>query len=90
MKLPSIFRPKHSIAGRLTLRVTVTILLVFAVISAVIAAVVWFVGIYMGVLYYEGALKTSNERITNVFTSVETAIINNVPDVERNLQHPDH
>ena len=89
MKLPSIFRPKHSIAGRLTLRVTVTILLVFAVISAVIAAVVWFVGIYMGVLYYEGALKTSNERITNVFTSVETAIINNVPDVERNLQHPD-
>ena len=89
MKLPSIFRPKHSIAGRLTLRVTVTILLVFAVISAVIAAVVWFVGIYMGVLYYEGALKTSNERITNVFTSVETAIINNVPEVEKNLQHPD-
>ena len=90
MKLPSIFKPKRSIAGRLTLHVTLTILLVFAVISAVIAGVVWFVCLSMGVIYYEGAQNTSNEKINSVFMSVETAIANIVPEVEKNLQHSEN
>ena len=89
MKIPKIFKPSRSIAGRLTLRVILTILLVFIIISGVIAGVAWFAGIGMGVLHYDGAQSTSTEKIGNVFTAVETAISNNEPEVEKNLKNPE-
>ena len=89
MKIPKIFKPSRSIAGRLTLRVILTILLVFIIITGVIAGVAWFAGINMGVLHYDGTQSTSTEKIGNVFTAVETAISNNEPEVKKYLNNPE-
>lgn len=89
MKLPNIFRPKHSIAGRLTLHVMITILLVFTTITAIVFAFTWLVTFALMADNYHGMLDISNEKTNNVFTTVEVAIANTVPEVENSLNEPD-
>ena len=89
MKVPNIFRPKHSIAGRLTLGVMGTIFLVFATVTALIAGFMWFMILALMANTYQGMLDVSNEKIDNALTAVEVAIANTIPEVEESLSTPD-
>ena len=89
MKLPNIFHPSRSIAGRLTLRVILTTFLVFATISLFIFCFAWIVIFTMMGQTYQCMLDTSNERTNSVLTAVEVAIANSVAEVETNLNDPD-
>ena len=89
MKVPNIFRPKHSIAGRLTLGVTGTIFLVFATVTALIAGFMWLMILMLMANTYQGMLDVSNEKIDNALTAVEVAIANTIPEVEERLDTPD-
>ena len=84
-----MLHPLRSIAGRLTLRIMVTSLTIFAIVAAVIYAIVFVIGLAMTVTNYQSVMEFSNERINNVFTSVEVAIANNIPEVEESLSNPD-
>ena len=89
MKLPNILRPRHSIAGRLTLRVLLTIFAVFAAISALLFGIAWLVVTVLATENYQSILNLSNEKADKAFTSVEVAIANTIPEVESTLDHPD-
>ncbi len=82
-------RPSRSIAGRLTLRVTATLLMIFSIVTAVIFIFVWGMGLAMDLYLYELVLEKSNEKVNGIATSVETAIANNVPEVEEFIEYPD-
>ncbi len=75
----------HSIANRLTWRVVGTMTIVLAAVVALIFAIVWVVVFAILSTLYETAMEVANERINNVFSTVETAVSNNVPEVEENI-----
>ena len=85
MKLPRIFRHNSSIAGRLTWRVILSMTLIFTVILAFILFIIWAVAFYILLGLNSTAMEVSNEKINNVFVTVETAISNNIPEVEENI-----
>lgn len=81
--------PFRSIAGRLTFRVTATILVIFTIITAVIFAFVWILGVGAGMYYYKQEINSSNDKISNILLSVESAVANNRLEVEENINDPD-
>ena len=81
--------PFRSIAGRLTFRVTATILVIFTIITAVIFAFVWTLGVGAGMYYYKQEINSSNDKISNILLSVESAVANNRLEVEENINDPD-
>lgn len=85
MKLPRVFRHTGSIAEKLTWRVILSVTLIFTLIVAFILFIVWVVGFYILLGLNGTAMAVSNERINNVFITVETAISNNIPEVEVNI-----
>ena len=75
-------RIKRSIAHRLTWRVVLSMTIVFTFILLFVFLIIWAVG-FGGLMYYnQSVMDTCNERINNVFSNVEVAISNNVPEVE--------
>ena len=75
-------RVKGSIAHRLTWRVVLSMTIVFTFILLFVFLIIWAVGLG-GLMYYnQSVMDTCNERINNVFSNVEVAISNNVPEVE--------
>ena len=75
-------RIKRSIAHRLTWRVVLSMTIVFTFILLFVFLIIWAVG-FGGLMYYnQSVMDTCNERINNVFSNVEVAIANNVPEVE--------
>ena len=85
MKLPNILHNKHTIAGRLTWRVVGWITIVMSVILAMVFGFIWAVGVAGMSSYYELYMELYDEKINNVFTTVEIALSNNVPEVEENI-----
>ena len=89
MTLPKIFHRKHTIAGRLTWRVIGTMTIVMTLFLVVVSTIIWITGAYLFGLYVHTAMKVSNEKINNVFSTVEVAVSNNTPEVEENINN-DH
>ena len=85
MKLPRIFKRKSSIAKRLTWRVILSMTVVFTAILAFILFIICIAGFILLLLLNVTAIQVSNERINNVFATVETAVTNNVPEVQENM-----
>ena len=89
MKLPKIFHREHTIASRLTWRVVGTMTIVIALFLALLFTILWLLGAYIFGAYVHTAMKVSNEKMNNVFSTVEVAVSNNTPEVEDNL-YDDH
>ena len=89
MKLSKIFHSKHTIASRLTWRVVGTMTIVIALFLALLFTILWLLGAYIFGAYVHTAMKVSNEKMNNVFSTVEVAVSNNTPEVEDNLYN-DH
>ena len=89
MKLSKIFHHKHSIANRLTWRVVGTMTIVITLFLALLFTILWLLGAYLFGAYVHTAMKVSNEKMNNVFSTVEVAVSNNTPEVEDNL-NDDH
>ena len=89
MKLSKIFHRKHTIASRLTWRVVGTMTIVIALFLALLFTILWLLGAYIFGAYVHTAMKVSNEKMNNVFSTVEVAVSNNTPEVEDNL-YDDH
>ena len=87
MKIPRIFKRSHSIANRLTWRVVGASTLVFTLISFFFFIILWLAGsVLMSALYY-AQVNVSNEKINNIFSNVEVALTNNVPEVKENINN---
>ena len=89
MKLSKIFHREHTIASRLTWRVVGTMTIVIALFLALLFTILWLLGAYIFGAYVHTAMKVSNEKMNNVFSTVEVAVSNNTPEVEDNL-YDDH
>ena len=89
MKLSKIFHREHTIASRLTWRVVGTMTIVIALFLALLFTILWLLGAYIFGAYVHTAMKVSNEKMNNVFSTVEVAVSNNIPEVEDNL-YDDH
>ena len=87
MKLPKIFHRKHTIAGRLTWRVVGTMTVVMTLILVLIFAFLWLIGAVILTDYHKASTKVFNEKINNVFSTVEVAVSNNMPEVEENINN---
>ena len=85
MKLPKILHPKHTIAKRLTWRVVGTTTVVMLLISVLVFGIFWIMISTGFSLYYQKSSKIYNERINNIFSQVEVAISNNMPEAEHNM-----
>ena len=85
MKIPNILRPKQTIANRLTWRVVGTMTIVMTLLLVLIFAIMWLVGAVILTDYYRLSMEVFNEKINNVFSSVEVAVSNNMPEVEENI-----
>ena len=90
MKLPRILKLKSSIATRLTWHIILSITAVFIVILIFIILIFCIAGFILLLLLNITAIQVSNEKINNVFATVETAISNNVPEVWENLNNDKH
>ena len=85
MKLPQIFKFTHKIAFRLTWRVLGIMILILTLMSALIFGLIWVMGGVGFSALYQTSMDVSNEKINNVFSSVEVALANNVTEVEETL-----
>ncbi len=87
MKLLKTFHRKHTIAGRLTWRVLGTMTVVMTLILVLIFAFIWLIGAVIMTDYHKASTKVFNEKINNVFSTVEVAVSNNMPEVEENINN---
>ena len=85
MNIPNILKPKHTIARRLTWRVLLSMTVVFALLSAFLFAALWLIGGALLTFVYGTAMQVTNEKINTVFSNVEVAVNNNVPEVIESL-----
>ena len=85
MKLTKIFHRKHTIAKKLTWRVVGTMTVVFSLILLLVFGFIWVVGAVGFGAYYRISMEVFNEKINNVFSTVEVAVSNNTPEVEDNI-----
>ena len=90
MKLPKIFHRKHSMGRRLTTRVILTMTIVFTLILAFVFFLMWALGAVGVIAYNKSIMETSNEKINNIFSAVEVAVSNNIPEVELNIGNEEH
>ena len=87
MKLPKIFHRKHTIAGRLTWRVVGTMTVVMTIILVLIFTFLWLLGAVLMTDYHKASTKVFNEKLNNIFSIVEVAVSNNMPEVEENINN---
>ncbi len=85
MKLTKIFHRKHTIAGRLTWRVVGTMTVVMTLIVVLIFSFLWLIGAVLLTDYQMASTRIFNEKINNVFSTVEVAVSNNMPEVVENI-----
>ena len=85
MKLPKIFHHKHTIAGRMTWRVLSTMTIIMALFLALVCAILWFLFYALLLMSTKESMNVYDERVNNVFSIVEVAVSNNVPEVEENI-----
>ena len=85
MKIPNILKSKHTIARRLTRRVLLSVTLVIVLLFFFLFGVLWLIGGAMLTTVYGTAMQVTNEKINTVFSNVEVAVNNNVPEVIENL-----
>ena len=85
MKLFRYFSVSHSIANRLTWRVIGTMVIVLTLLLSLVFLIMWFLGVAFLSFVYISSMEVSSEKIFNVFTSVEVAVKNNVPEVEESI-----
>ena len=89
MKLPKIFHREHTIAERMTWRVVGTMTIVMTLFLALVCAILWFLFYVLLIFSTKESMNVYDERINNVFSVVEVAVSNNVPEVEENI-YRDH
>ncbi len=89
MKLPRIFNFSRHIAFRLTWRVVLAVTVVFTLLTGLILTIIWAVGAAMLAAFFQSALEISNERINNVFSKVEIALTNNIPEAMESAGNKD-
>ena len=87
MTLPKIFHRKHTIAGRLTWRVVGTMTIVMTLILVLIFTFLWLLGAVLVTDYHKASTKVFNEKINNIFSTVEVAVSNNTPEVVENINN---
>ena len=85
MKLPKIFQREHTIANRLTWRVVGTMTIVMTLFLALVCVILWFLFYVLLIFSTKESMNVYDERINNVFSVVEVAVSNNVPEVEENI-----
>ena len=86
MKIPAIFRPSRSIATRLSWRIVITLLLMSLLLAAFVFFVTWTIGIVGLSLLFWSRMEVAEEKINNVFSSVEIAVSNNVPEIKESIE----
>ena len=89
MTLPKIFHRKHTIAGRLTWRVVGTMTVVMTLILVLVFVFLWLIGAVLLTEYHKASARVFNEKINSVFSTVEVAVSNNMPEVVENI-NDDH
>ena len=90
MKLSKMIHSKHTIAKKLTWRVVGWTTVIMTAILALVFGFIWLVGIFALSSYYHMFMEVCDERIGNVFSTVEVALSNNVPEVEENINREHH
>ena len=86
MKIPKFFRPSKSIATRLTWRIVITLLIIFLILSALFFVILFFVGfVTLSALFYT-RMSVTEEKVNNIFTAVEIATSNNIPEAEESIE----
>ncbi len=86
MKTPNFFRPSRSIATRLTWRILITLFIIFLILSILFFVILFFVGFVMlsGLFYTQ--MSVTEEKVNNIFTEVEIATSNNIPEAEESIE----
>ena len=90
MKLSKMIHSKHTIAKKLTWRVVGWTTVIMTAILALVFGFIWLVGVVALSGYYHMFMEVCDERIGNVFSTVEVALSNNVPEVEENINREHH
>ena len=90
MKLSKMIHSKHTIAKKLTWRVVGWTTVIMTAILALVFGFIWLVGVVALSGYYHMFIEVCDERIGNVFSTVEVALSNNVPEVEENINREHH
>lgn len=87
MKTPNFFRPSRSIATRLTWRIVITLLIIFLILSILFFVILFFVGfVTLSGLFYT-RMSVTEEKVNNIFTAVEIATSNNIPEAEESIEN---
>ena len=89
MRLPKLFKPSSSIAGRLTFNVMLAVFLVFTTITVIIATIAWMLFLALGILFFETTIEKSNQQTNAFFMAIEVAINNSSPNVSQRLDKPE-
>ena len=85
MKLAKIFHRERTIAERMTWRVVGTMTIVMTLFLALVCAILWCLFYVLLIFSTKESMNVYDERINNVFSVVEVAVSNNVPEVEENI-----
>lgn len=87
MKIPAIFQPSRSFATRLSWRVVGTLFLIAMFFSIIAAVIIWTFGFIVLSILFWTRMYVVEERVNNVFNSVEVAVSNNVPEAEESISN---
>ena len=87
MKLSLSLWQSSSIATRLTWRVIGTMTLLLTLVLGLIFIIIWAAGFALLSGLYLMSVDLTNEKINNIFSAVEVAVTNNVPEVEENIEN---
>ena len=86
MKTPKFFRPSKSIATRLTWRIVITLLIIFLILSVLFFLILFLIGFAtLSALFYT-RMSVTEEKVNNIFTAVEIATSNNIPEAEESIE----
>ncbi|MBR2192480.1 MAG: SpoIIE family protein phosphatase [Bacteroidaceae bacterium] len=91
MKIPKFirfprFRGPRTIASRLTWRIVITLLIIFLILSILFFFILLFVGfVTLSALFYT-RMSVTEEKVNNIFTAVEIATSNNIPEAEESIE----
>ena len=91
MKIPKFIRFPHfrgprTIASRLTWRVVITLLIIYLILSVLFFLILFFVGfVTLSALFYT-RMSVTEEKVNNIFTAVEIATSNNIPEAEESIE----
>ncbi len=85
MKLPDFLCPSRSIAVRLTWRVVGTLLIITLILSGLFFLILSIGGLVVLSALYIANMSAMEMKMDNVFTAVEVAVSNRIPEIEKNI-----